>query len=294
MELFPKLKQKLNNSTRNYNSTFLSNAMLGLNGPMTGTRQAVRGQQLFKPYFKSTTRTQQTPRQTTRSTPRVNYQTGYTGQVTPPVSTNQSGQGNLLTQSLASVYEPGNDLDKLYREEYDNLSSYYNPLYDYEKEQYNLMADNIRNQMDSYLAESNASLEQDRSKLDTDAGSKGYAFSQGIREGQRGKLQDSYNRDINAKRNAYSTQLGQGALDLEYKLGSNALNNMNFSLANGRANAMSNTPSLVRSSNSVYNNNHNFTGRYVDDRGIRAGINALDRLNGKRVVRGQNNNGISL
>lgn len=166
----------------------------------------------------------------------------------------QSGlTGNFLFDGYTNP-EAFNSID--YGTSYNSAANLYGPYYDelmkYQKDQFQNNLESQKRQFDIYLQGQQASLEKDRSTLDQNAGQNNYAFSEGLRNKQRATLQEAYNRDINAKREALANGIQQQARDLEYQLGSKALNNMNFNLSTGTADALSNTPALVRGNNRVY------------------------------------------
>jgi hypothetical protein len=286
MELFPKLKRKLQSTTKSYNATPLSNALLGISSPTT--RSTPRNNLTFanNTMYNNGTAVGSAVTGNTRtvspvptvSTPRVvnttptvpNYQTP-----APVPQAPQSPQAPQLTGNfiLDQYDNPDMFAQTNYQDQVDRYNTMIGPYYDqlikYNQDQFSNTLEGQQNDFNNYLAQSEANLASDRNKLDVDSGKNNYAFSEGIRNNQRGKLQDSYNRDINGKRQQLQTSIANQAGQLEYQIGEGNMNNFNFNLANGTANAMSNTPSLVRSTNRVYTP-RGYTGTLNDERNFNA------------------------
>jgi len=286
MELFR--KNKLTKPVAKSNAA-KGAAMGGFAGPVGAAIGGALGYALTKnrqgptQQPKKATSSTSKPVSTTRSTSNTSgtqYQP-YNAQSVQPQLTQSTTppSGNFMLDVYTHPQNfPEIDETAIFNQEYNNLGSYYDPLFDYEKRKYNLQADEARNSFDNYLSDTEAKLAEDRNSLDVSAGRGNYAFSEGIRNNQRTKLQDSYNRDIASKRNSLESNMANNALNLEYQLGSNALNNMNFNLSTGSANAMSNSPSLVRSTNRAYNPAGNYAGRYNAERASAAKDTAIAKV----------------
>lgn len=210
---------------------------------------------------------------TVPTTPKVPSNNGY-------LSYNQNVQSNQVSQNTQAPTLTGNFLVDQYnnpekfngisfQDAYNSADNLYGPYYDelikYKKSQFEDFANSQRASFDNYLQGQEANLQTDRNKLDVDAGKNNYAFSEGIRNNQRTKLQESYNRDINAKRAAMEYSLGSQARDLEYDIGKSNMGGLNMRLGTGSANAMDYNPSISRGTSRFYRNS-GYAGRIPTER----------------------------
>ena len=209
--------------------------------------------------------------QSKATTPKMqgtSYSPGYTSN--PTVSTNQPLSGNFLVDGYTN---PGIFEGISYQDAFNAADKLYGPYYDefanYQKQQFDDKVKFDNDQFNNYLETQQANLQTDRNKQDVNAGRNGFAFSEGLRNTQRTKLQDSYNRDINGRRQQLAYGINSAANDLEYQLGSNAIKNMNFNLGTGQADAMSYSPSLIRGNNKVYST-RGYLGQQPQERKNRA------------------------
>lgn len=170
-------------------------------------------------------------------------------------------------------------LKDYYQQEYERLGSFYNEQRDYELDNLRSMRDEADNAMRSYLADSEANLQQDRDILDSNEAQSGTLFSTG-RTQRRQSLQDQYNRNIANKRAGLASGLSDAARSAEFNLGSRALRGMNFNLSEGTADAQSLRPGVGINTglSSAYSASNNYSGELPRARRTNAMARANARL----------------
>jgi Skp family chaperone for outer membrane proteins len=175
-----------------------------------------------------------------------------------------------------------NDRDQLarfYQQEYDDLGATYDELRDYQLDELRAMREQANASMEAYLADSEANLQQDRDTLDNNEAQSGTLFSTG-RTQRRQSLQDTYNRDIANRRSGLANSLSNAARGVEQNVGSRAMRNMNFDLANGTADAQALRPGVGVNTglSSAYSASNNYLGNLPRQRVTEATQRAANRL----------------
>lgn len=281
MNLFPKLRKKLQNSTGSYNATPLSNSIIGI-GNTTSAPRTTRntptnnltfanntmynnGRAVGSAVTGNTRSTRTTPTLAANPVTRVQASnTMTTPSLTPPTPRTQVPLPAMTT----TFSEPAVPVPQMYNDP----NGFYTSEDRYNRGNIDRFVSNSQDDWDRYLTNAGIQFQDDRYKLDEDAANTGNLFG-GARVKRRNKLQDSYNRDIEGKRAKVIQAIQNNLSDYEYQFGSD--NTPSVSLANGNVNALSPVPQLVRSNSQVYSPSNDFYGTMNTTRDINEFIRNL-------------------